>query len=106
MSARESRDDYRKYPGVDAKLLIAERSGEIYALLRRRFSSTLILDTRSFLDTTPDKFKNNNYDMFVCAMDGSYPPKSKLQEVRESLARNSPKTQIIVISDEEPEHCI
>src|SRR5918992_2629613 len=90
------------------KLLVLERSGEVRALLARRFSSAICLDTAPLLDKIPDKIRSTTYDMFICVAESAHPPKSKLQEILELLSRNAPQTQLIVISDEEPEppYCV
>jgi DNA-binding NtrC family response regulator len=91
------------------KLLIVERSGEIHTLLARRFSSAICLDTALFfLDRIPDRIRSTTYDMFICVVESSRPSKSKLQEIFELLSRNSPQTQVIVVSDQEPEppYCV
>ena len=90
------------------KLLLVERSDEIHALLERRFSSAICVDAAPVLETIPDRVKSTTYDMFICVVESSRPAKSKLQEVFELLSRHSPQTQIMVISDQEPEppYCV
>jgi DNA-binding NtrC family response regulator len=90
------------------QLLILERAGEIYALLKRRFSAAVCLDAVPYLDAVGDKVRRTTYDIFICRIDGSGADKTKLEEVFEVLSRTSPQTQIIVVSDHEPEppYCV
>jgi DNA-binding NtrC family response regulator len=85
------------------KLLISENDGHIHALLRRRFSSGISVDSVPLLDNIPDILKGATYDMLVCVLNGSNPTETKLSEVFELISRNSPQTQVIVVSDQEPE---
>jgi DNA-binding NtrC family response regulator len=95
-------------PPRNPKLLLIERSGDMHALLRRRFASAVNLDALSSLDAVADRVKHTTYDMLLCFLESARPARPKLQEVFELVSRQSPQTQIVVISDEEPEppYCI
>ena len=85
------------------KLLITEKDGYIHALLKRRFSSAISVDAVPCLDNVPDVLKSATYDMLVCVLNGSSQTEAKLSQFFEFMSRNSPHTQIIVVSDQEPE---
>jgi DNA-binding NtrC family response regulator len=85
------------------RLIIVEKSGEILALLKRRFSSEIYLEAVPSVDTIPDRLKGEAYDMAIWVADGPRPQSTKLQYLFALFARNSPQTHIIVIADQEPD---
>jgi DNA-binding NtrC family response regulator len=85
------------------RLVILEKSGEIQALLKRRFSSEIQLEAASSVSTIPDRLKGQSYDMAIWVADGPRPQRTKLQELVALFTRHSPQTHIIVIADHEPE---
>ncbi len=90
------------------QLLILERVGEIRALLKQRFSAAVSLEAAPDLGAVGDKVRRTTYDIFICRIESSAADRAKLEEVIESLCRNSPQTQIIVVSEHEPEppYCV
>ena len=85
------------------KLLIIEKKGEIQALLKRRFSSEIYIDGVSLLGTVPDRLRGTTYDMLIWVAENSRSQKPELRHLFELLSKNSQQTQIIVISDREPD---
>ena len=85
------------------RLIIIEKSGEILALLKRRFSSEIHLEAVSSVNNIPDRLEGQSYDMAIWIADGLRPQRAKLQDLFALFARNSPRTHIIVIADQEPE---
>jgi DNA-binding NtrC family response regulator len=84
-------------------LLIVENQDAIHKLLKKRFSSAIRLEKVPFLERVPESLKSSAYDMVICAVESSDPARAKLHDAFEFLSRNSPQTQVIVVSDEEPE---
>ncbi|MGH7826753.1 MAG: sigma-54 interaction domain-containing protein [Candidatus Binatia bacterium] len=85
------------------KLLIVEEKGEIKRLLKDRFSAGICLDALPLPDGLPDRLRGTTYDMLIWVAENSRLHKSKLQDVFEQFSTNSPQTQILVISDQEPD---
>lgn len=85
------------------RLLIIEKNGAIQSLLKRRFSSRICLEAVPVPEAIPDNLGVATYDMLIWAADNFRSQKYKLQQVFELFSKNSPQTQLMIISDQEPE---
>src|SRR5688572_3300738 len=85
------------------KLLIIERNGEIQALLKERLSSCVFINTVPVANEISERVGDTTYDIVVWVPENSRSHKTKLPASLERLSKNSPHTQLLVISDREPE---
>jgi DNA-binding NtrC family response regulator len=83
-----------------ARLLVVEKRGEIQRLLRRRFpAKQLTLDAVSIIDRVLDRFSQKPYDVLIWDADVSKAEQSKAFEVFETLSKDSPHTEIVVVDN-------
>jgi DNA-binding NtrC family response regulator len=82
------------------RLLLIEKGDEIRNLLKKRFSTAIFVDTFPLAETTPETLGDNVYDMIIWAAETSGSSRAKLLRL---FSRISPHTQIIVISQREPD---
>jgi DNA-binding NtrC family response regulator len=85
------------------KLLVAESGGDIHALLKKRFSSLISLEAVSCFDGIPETLSKTDYDMVILSVNGMSSVTCNLREVFEVMSRTAPRTQVVVVSDLEPE---
>jgi DNA-binding NtrC family response regulator len=84
------------------KLLVCDKKGDIQTLLRRRFAQDKIsIDSVACAATVLDKVGRDAYDIVVWGADVSKSERAKGAETLEVLSRNSPETQIIIVSWDE-----
>jgi DNA-binding NtrC family response regulator len=85
------------------RLLILDNRGEIYKLLKQRFSSQVFLERQSNFDGLCGAVGKGKYQMLICHIDGSAPGARQLQSVFDLLSKHSPDTYTIIVADQEPE---
>ncbi|MEX0806127.1 MAG: sigma-54 dependent transcriptional regulator [Candidatus Binatia bacterium] len=83
------------------RFLIVEKKPEIQALLKSWFSADIHIDAMPVLDIIAHKSKETAYDILIWNADSSPSQRCKGLEMLERISRDSPETQIIVISHEE-----
>ncbi|HWO43067.1 MAG TPA: sigma-54 dependent transcriptional regulator [Candidatus Eisenbacteria bacterium] len=89
--------------GRSPNLLVVEPNGEIASLLRARFASAISLDTAG-AEAVPHHLKTAPYDLLIWAVEAfDGPHLVRLEELLKLISLHSPRTQLIVISEREPE---
>jgi DNA-binding NtrC family response regulator len=84
------------------KLLVCDKKGDIQSLLRRRFAQDKIsIDSVPCVATVLDKVRRDAHDIIVWDADVSKSERVKGADTLEVLSRNSPDTQIIIVSWDE-----
>src|SRR5262245_20848849 len=84
------------------RVLVVEKAGHIQALLRERFSADHIsVDVVPFVTGALEKIKAQGYDVLIWDAASSKTEQSKGLELLDLLTKNSNKTYIIVLADQE-----
>src|SRR5215475_3159606 len=84
------------------RVLVVEKTGHIQALLRERFSVDHIsVDAVLFVTGAIEKIKTQGYDVLIWDAAASKTEQSKGLELLDLLTRDSNKTYIIVLADQE-----
>ena|SRR5215471_12960650 len=84
------------------RVLVVEKSGHIQALLRERFSADHIsVDAVPFVAGALEKIKTHDYDVLIWDAAASKTEQSKGLELLDLLTRDSNKTYIIVLANQE-----
>ena len=84
------------------RVLVVEKTGHIQALLRERFSVDHIsVDALPFVAGALEKIKTQGYDVLIWDAAASKTEQSKGLELLDLLTRDSNKTYIIVLADQE-----
>jgi DNA-binding NtrC family response regulator len=85
-----------------SRVLLVEKTGHIQALLRDRFSEDRIsVDAVPFVAGALEKIKTQGYDVLIWDAVASKTEQSKGLELLDRLTKNSNKTYIIVVADQE-----
>jgi DNA-binding NtrC family response regulator len=84
------------------RVVVIDQGGEVLTLLKQRLASGIQLEVVSGADSISEALQGGACDMLIWIVEQSAPA-NLLQQTFETLSKESPRTQVIVISDQEPE---
>lgn len=80
-------------------VLLIEKTEEIFSILRKEYKDFDIDIVRS-IDPILDKFSEKNYDLLIWQTDIAKDNQDNGKELLEVISKDSPKTQVIIVTDE------